>query len=109
METSHPEALESCLLLTNDEIRPDIWPAISEDLSLWRKPACQTLSKALHISSATAWVAPDLLKTLATLSDSAVRTSVVIEKTYNHNGNKKIGHISEWSTSLLFKSFSKIY
>ena len=39
---------------------------------MWR-PACQTLSKALDISSATAWVAPDLLKALAILSDTAVK------------------------------------
>ena len=37
----------------------------------------QTLSKALDISSATARVAPDLLKTLAILSDTTVRRSAV--------------------------------
>ena len=40
--------------------------------------ACQTLSKALDISSATARVvAPDLLKALVILSDTTVRTSAV--------------------------------
>ena len=42
---------------------------------MWRRPACQTLSKALDISSATARVAPDLLKALAILSDTTVRRS----------------------------------
>ena len=37
----------------------------------------KTLSKALDISSATARVAPDLLKTLAILSDTTVRRSAV--------------------------------
>ena len=35
-----------------------------------RRPACQTLSKALDISSATAQLAPDMLKALAILSDT---------------------------------------
>ena len=42
-----------------------------------RRSACQTLSKALDISSATAPVAPDLLKALAILSDTTVRRSAV--------------------------------
>ena len=44
---------------------------------MWRRPACQTLSRALDISSATARVASDLLKVLATLSDTTVRRSAV--------------------------------
>ena len=35
------------------------------------------MSKALDISTATAWVAPDLLKALAILSDTTVRRSAV--------------------------------
>ena len=35
----------------------------------WNIPTCQTMSKALHIPSATAQVAPVLLKILAILSD----------------------------------------
>ena len=48
----------SCLLLRKEEIRQNIWPA------------CQK-------SSATARVAPDLLKALAILSDTTVRGSAV--------------------------------
>ena len=44
---------------------------------MWRRPACQTLSKALDISSATARVAPDLLKAVAILSDTTMRRSAV--------------------------------
>ena len=51
------------LLLKTKEIRPNIWPG----LSLRRRP--KDLSKAFNISSATAQVAPDLLKALAILSD----------------------------------------
>ena len=67
----------SCLLLKKEKIRPNISPEISWDLSLWRRPACQTLSKVLDISSTTAQVAPDLLKTPAILSDTTVRRSAV--------------------------------
>ena len=44
-----------------------------ENLNLWRRLACQTLPKALDISSATAQVAPDLLKALVILSDATVQ------------------------------------
>ena len=66
----------SCVLL-RQEIRQNIWPEIPYDLSLWRRPACQTLSKALDVSSVPAQVAPDSLKTLANLSDTTVRRSAV--------------------------------
>ena len=58
------------------------------------KKTYQTLFKALDISSATAWVASDLLKAQAILSDTALR-SAVIEKTCHHTGNQKKGHISQ--------------
>ena len=54
---------QSRLLLRKREIRPNIWPEIP--------------SKALDISSATARVAPNLLKALAILSDITVRRSAV--------------------------------
>ena len=45
---------------------------------MWGRPACQTLSiKALDILSATARVAPVLLKPLAILLDTIVRRSAV--------------------------------
>ena len=44
---------------------------------MWRRPAYQTLPKALDISSVTARVAPDLLKAIAILSDTTVRRSAV--------------------------------
>ena len=50
---------------------------------MWRRPACQTLSKALDISSATARVAPDLLKALAILSDTTVKRSAVDREDLN--------------------------
>ena len=45
---------------------------------MWRRPACQTLSKALDISSATAQVAPDQLSALVILSDTVVKRSAVV-------------------------------
>ena len=40
------------VLLKEEEIGLNIWPEIPQDLNLWRRQACQTLSKALDISSA---------------------------------------------------------
>ena len=71
---------QSHLLLRKEEIRLNIWPEISQDLPMWRTTACHTVSKALDISSATAVVAPDLLKALAILSDTTVTRSAVDEK-----------------------------
>ena len=81
--------------MRKDEIKPNIRPEISQDVGLWRKSEYQTLFKALDISSVTAWVASDLLKTQAILSDTALRRSAVIEKTCHHTGNQKKGHISQ--------------
>ena len=67
----------SCLLLRKEEIRQNIWPEIPKQLSLWRRPPCQSLSKAFNISTTTAQLAPDLLKALAILSDTTVRRSAV--------------------------------
>ena len=55
---------------------------------MWRRSACEILS------SATARVAPDLLKALAILSDATVRRSTVGQENQNHTGNQKKGHIS---------------
>ena len=46
-------------------------------LRLWRRPAYQTLSKALDLSSATALLALDLVKTVAILSDKKIRKSAI--------------------------------
>ena len=54
-------------LSRNDEIRPKTWPPeIPLDLGLRKNPICQTLSKAI-----------DIVKTLAILSVTTLRRSVV--------------------------------
>ena len=99
----------SSLLLRKDEIRPNIWPGIPRNLLLWRRPVCQTLSKALDISSVTAQVVPDLLKALLILSDTIVRRSAVHRENLKpYWKSERRPHFSKWPTSLLFKSFSKI-
>ena len=76
---------------------------------MWRRLACQTPSKALDMSSAAAWVAPDLLKALASLSDTTVRRSAVDQEDLKlYWKSKKLPDFSKWSTIPLFKSFSKI-
>ena len=64
---------------------------------MWRRPACQTLSKALDISSATARVAPDLLKALAILSDTTVRRSAVDQEDLKPYWKSEIIQICEKS------------
>ena len=73
---------------------------------MWRRPACQTLSRALDISSATVQVASDLLKVLATLSDTTVRRSAVDREDLKpYWKSEKKAHFFRWSTILLFTSF----
>ena len=73
-----------------------------------RRAACQTLPKSLDISSATARVAPDLLKALAILSDKSVeRFAVDREDLKPYCKSEKRPHSSRWSKILLFTSFSE--
>ena len=62
------------------------------------------------IKSATAQVAPELLRALAISSDATVRRSAVdSEDLKSYWKWNKRPHFSRWSTSLLFTSFSKLY
>ena len=81
---------------------------MAEDLSLRRRPASQTLSKALDTSIVTARVGPDLLKSLEILSDTTVRRSEVEwEDLKPYWISEKRPYFSRWSTILLLTSFSK--
>ena len=72
------------------------------------RSACQALSKALDVSSATVRVAPDLLKALAILSDTTVKRSAVHQEVLKpYRKSEKRPHFSRWSTILLFTSFLK--
>ena len=65
-------------------------------------------SEALDIWSATAQVAPDLLKALAILSDTTVRRFAVDREDLKPYWKpEKRPHFSRWSTILVFLSFSK--
>ena len=72
---------------------------------MWRRPAYQTLSKVLDISSATARIALDLLKMLAILSDTTVRRSAVDQDDLKPYWKSERPHFSGWSTVLSFTSF----
>ena len=61
---------------------------------MWRRPVCQTQSKALDISSATARVSPSLLKALAILSDATARRSAVYWEDLKPYWKWEKGHIS---------------
>ena len=99
----------SNLLLRKEELRPNIWPELPKDLRLWRRPACQTLSKALEISSATAQVVPDLLKALAYLPDTTVwRSAIDLEDLKTYWQSQKRPHFSWWSTTIIYKFFKDV-
>ena len=61
---------------------------------MWGRPACQTLLKALDISSAAARVAPNLLKALAILSDTTARRSTVDQEDLKPYWKSGKSHIS---------------
>ena len=86
---------QSCLLLRKEEVWPNIWPEIPQRFSLQRRPTCQTLSKALDISTASAGVAPDLLRALAVLSVTTVRRSAVDQEDLKLYWKSQKGHISQ--------------
>ena len=77
-------------ILIKDKMRPNMSSEIPWDLSLWRKLACQTLSEALDIWSATAQVAPVIL------SNTTARRSTVDQDLKSYWKSEK-GHISLWS------------
>ena len=62
----------------------------------------------LSVSSAAAWVAPDLLKAPAILSDKGIRRLAVDQEDLKLNWKwENRPQFSCWSTILLFTSFSK--
>ena len=78
-------------ILIKDKMRPNMSSEIPWDLSLWRKLACQTLSEALDIWSATAQVAPVIL------SNTTARRSTVDQEDLKSYWKSEKGHISLWS------------
>ena len=88
----------SHLLLRKEEIRPNIWPEIPQDLSLRSRTACQTLSKTLYIKSYSS-----SSPRLAILSDTTVRRSVFDRKDPKPYWKSETRpHFSSWSTITLF-------
>ena len=78
-------------ILIKDKMRPNMSSEIPWDLSLWRKLACQTLSEALDIWSATAQVAPVIL------SNTTARRSTVDQEDLKSYWKSEKGYISLWS------------
>ena len=78
-------------ILIKDKMRPNMSSEIPWDLSSWRKLACQTLSEALDIWSATARVAPVIL------SNTTARRSTVDQEDLKSYWKSEKGHISLWS------------
>ena len=72
---------------------------------MWRRLACQILSRALHISSAPTRVAPDIFKAVKMLSDKTVKSSLIRGLLVT----PRKSHFLRWPTSLLFKSSLKIF
>ena len=61
---------------------------------MWKRPAYQTLLKAMDISYATAHLAPDLLKALAILSVTTVGRSAVDREDLKPYWKTEKSHIS---------------
>ena len=100
------------LLLRKKEIRGNIWFEISgKDLSLWKRPACQTLLKALDISNTTARVAPDLFKALAIRSNTTIRRSAVDQKNLEPywKSEKRLYSIGDPQSYYLLQVFQRLY
>ena len=75
---------------------------------MWRRPACQTLSKAFNVSSASARVAQDLLKGPAIVLGTTVRRSEADQE--DHSGNQKKGLISPVDQqSYYLQVFQRLY
>ena len=99
---------QSHLILRKEEIRSNIWFEIPWYLSLWRRPACQTLSKALGISGATPRVAPDLVKVFNnSIGHNCLKISKWSGRPKTILEIRKKPYFSRSSTILLFSSFSK--
>ena len=74
----------------------------------WKRTACQTLSKALDISRATAWVASYLLKALVILPDATIRgSSAYWEDLKPYWKSEKRLHFFRWliKKPIIYKSF----
>ena len=66
--------------------------------------------KVLDISSATDWVAPDLLKALAILSDTTVRRFAVDREDLKpYWKSEKRSHFSRWQQSYYLQVFQRLY
>ena len=76
-------ATQSHLLLKKDEISSINRPETLQDLSLWRRLACQTWSKAFDVSGTAVIVMPVLSKPLAILSDITIERSAVDREDLN--------------------------
>ena len=81
---------ESIIEKGKNKVKYLTWNSIR--LCLWRRPACQTLSKALDISSATARVVP-----------------CAVDQEDLYWKSEKRPHFPIWSKILLFTSFSRIF
>ena len=74
-----------------------------------RRAACQTLSKALDISSATARVVLNLLKALATVLDTTVRRSAVDQEDIKPYWKSEKGHILVDQQAYYLRVFQRLY
>ena len=89
----------------SDKIRLRTWHNIPWDLNLQRTSLY--LLKALNMSSATGWVALDLIKALAILSETNIKRSAG-ESYILETGKKYFIFWSGQSSYILITSFSKI-
>ena len=96
----------SHLLLRKEEVRPNIWPEIPEELGLWRRPAWKTLSTLWYIKH-YGTSSPISVKSPSNSVIKTVRRSPVDREDLKPCWkSKKRSHFSRRSKILLFTKFS---
>ena len=94
----------SHLLLTQEEIKPNIWPEIPYDL---RRPACQTVKSLGHIwcySSSSPRPVKNASNSIRYNCKKIAVDQLVLKPYWK---SEKRAHFARWLTILLFRSFSK--
>ena len=70
-----------------------LWGPRKEKTAYWHKVSTSNPVASLGYIKCYSSIAPDILKALAILSNTAVRSLQLIEKTCNHAANQKKEHI----------------
>ena len=100
----------SYLLLREEEIRRNIWPEIAYDLSLWKRPACQTLSKTSDIQVIQLWSGPSPVKSPSnSISYNCQKICSWLKRPKTILEIRKTPHFYRWSKIYCLQVFQRLY